>query len=144
MSIDTDRKSQDCDVEEQEEAAMRRIIRACMEDISSEEVFQFSLRCAVCGSLWKSQPVRFSKAGMQPESEGKRVIFQTLYQREREEACKRATTEALEYFSLCPICKRLVCDHCFLMGEDIDLCMDCAAFLQERGEPVADVSAKNA
>lgn len=123
---------------------MRRIIRACMEDISSEEVFQFSLRCAVCGSLWKSQPVRFSKAGMQPESEGKRVIFQTLYQREREDACKRATTEALEYFSLCPICKRLVCDHCFLMGEDIDLCMDCAAFLQERGEPVADVSAKPA
>ena len=84
MGIDTDRKSQDCDVEEQEGAAMRRIIRACMEDISSAEVFQFSLRCAVCGSLWKSQPVWFS----------------------------------------------------------IDLCMDCAAFLQERGEPVAAVSAK--
>ena len=106
---------------------MRCIIRACMEDISSAEVFQFSLRCAVCGSLWKSQPVWFSKAGRQPESEG-----------------KRAATEALEHFSLCPICKRLVCDHCFLMGEDIDLCMDCAAFLQERGEPVAAVSAKPA
>lgn len=123
---------------------MRRIIRACIEDISSAEVFQFSLRCAVCGSLWKSQPVWFSKAGRQPESEGKRVIFRTLYQREKEEACRRAATEALEHFSLCPICKRLVCDHCFLMGEDIDLCMDCAAFLQERGEPVAAVSAKPA
>lgn len=123
---------------------MRRIIRACMEDISSAEVFQFSLRCAVCGSLWKSQPVWFSKAGRQPESEGKHVIFRTLYQREKEEACRRAATEALEHFSLCPICKRLVCDHCFLMGEDIDLCMDCAAFLQERGEPVAAVSAKPA
>lgn len=55
---------------------MRRIIKASMEDISSMERFQFSLRCAVCGFLWESQPVRFSKAGMQPESEGKRVIFQ--------------------------------------------------------------------
>ena len=49
---------------------MRRIIKASMEDRSSMERFQFSLRCAVCGSLWESQPVCFSKAGMQPESEG--------------------------------------------------------------------------
>ncbi len=105
---------------------MRRIIKASMEDISSMERFQFSLRCAVCGFLWESQPVRFSKAGMQPESEGKRVIFQALYQREREDAFERAATEAMEYFSLCPICKRLVCDRCFLLGEDIDLCTDCA------------------
>ena len=46
---------------------MRRIIKASMEDRSSMERFQFSLRCAVCGFLWESQPVRFSKAGMQPE-----------------------------------------------------------------------------
>ena len=117
---------------------MRRIIRACMEDISSAEVFQFSLRCAVCGSLWKSQPVWFSKAGRQPESEGKRVIFQALYRRERSAALDRAVTAALEHFSFCPICRRLVCDRCFLLGEDIDLCTDCAAFLQESGQPVED------
>ena len=85
---------------------MRRIIKASMEDRSSMERFQFSLRCAVCGFLWESQPVRFSKAGMQPESEGKRVIFQALYRREREEAFEWAATEALEHFSLCPICSR--------------------------------------
>ena len=45
---------------------MRRIIKASMEDRSSMERFQFSLRCAVCGFLCESQPVRFSKAGMQP------------------------------------------------------------------------------
>lgn len=122
---------------------MRRIIKASMEDISSMQRFQFSLRCAVCGSLWESQPARFSKAGMQPESEGKRVIFQALYQREREDVFERAATEAMEYFSLCPICKRLVCDRCFLLGEDIDLCTDCAAFLQEHGEPVEGLSAEN-
>ena len=85
----------------------------------------------------------FSKAGMQPESEGKRVIFQALYQREREDAFERAATEAMEYFSLCPICKRLACDRCFLLGEDIDLCADCAAFLQEHGEPVEGLPVEN-
>ena len=122
---------------------MRRIIRASMEDASSVERFQFSLRCAVCGSLWESRPVYFSKAEVQPENEGKRVIFHALYQREREDAFERAVTEALEHFSRCPICKRLVCDRCFLLGEDIDLCKDCAAFLQESGEPVEGSSAKN-
>lgn len=74
---------------------------------------------------------------------GKARDFQALYQREREDAFERAATEAMEYFSLCPICKRLVCDRCFLLGEDIDLCTDCATFLQEHGEPVEGLSAEN-
>ena len=45
-------------------------------------------------------------------------------------------TDAMETFNLCPICRRLVCNRCFLLGEDIDLCADCARNLQERGEPV--------
>lgn len=122
---------------------MRRIIKASMEDISSTERFQFSLRCAVCGFRWESQPTRFSKAGVVPENAGKRVIFQALYQREKEDAFDRAVTEALGHFSLCPICQRLVCDRCFLLGEDIDLCTDCAAALQERGEPVESLSVEN-
>lgn len=32
---------------------------------------------------------------------------------------------------------------CFAIGEDIDLCTDCAAFLQEHGEPVESLSAEN-
>ena len=122
---------------------MRRMIRDAMEDRSSPEAFRFSLNCAVCGAAWISRTSRFSKAGVTPESEGKRVIFQALYQREREDFFERAATEAMEYFSLCPICKRLVCDRCFLLGEDIDLCTDCAAFLQEHGEPVEGLSAEN-
>ena len=99
---------------------MRRIIKASMEDVSTVERFRFSLRCAACGYCWESQPVRFSKAGVQPENEGKRMIFQALYQREWEDAFERAVTEALEHFSLCPICKRLVCDRCFLFDEKAD------------------------
>ena len=79
---------------------MRRIIKASMEDVSTVERFRFSLRCAACGYCWESQPVRFSKAGVQLENEGKRVIFQALYQRDREDAFERAVTEALEHFSV--------------------------------------------
>lgn len=94
---------------------MRRIIKVFMQDASTASKFQFSLRCAVCGSLWKSRPAYFSKAEVQPENEGKHVIFQALYQRERDEARERAVTEALEHFSRCPICRRLACDRCFLL-----------------------------
>ena len=80
---------------------MRRIIKAFMQNASTASKFQFSLRCAVCGSLWKSRPAYFSKAEVQPENEGKHVIFQALYQRERDDARERAVTEALEHFSRC-------------------------------------------
>ena len=115
---------------------MRRMIRDAMEDRSSPEAFRFSLNCAVCGVTWISRTSRFSKAGVTPESEGKRIIFQKLYEREWEEAHERAVTDAMETFNLCPICRRLVCNRCFLLGKDIDLCADCARNLQERGEPV--------
>ena len=115
---------------------MRRMIREAMEDRSSPEAFRFSLNCAVCGVTWISRTSRFSKAGVTPESEGKRIIFRKLYEREWEEARERAVTDAMETFNLCPICRRLVCNRCFLLGEDIDLCADCARNLQERGEPV--------
>ena len=116
---------------------MRQMIRDAMEDRSSPEAFRFSLNCAVCGVTWISRTSRFSKAGVTPESEGKRIIFQKLYEREWEEARERSVTDAMETFNLCPICRRLVCNRCFLLGEDIDLCADCARNLQERGEPVA-------
>ena len=81
--------------------------------------------------------VALFQSGRDAGSEGKRIIFQKLYEREWEEARERAVTDAMETFNLCPICRRLVCNRCFLLGEDIDLCADCARNLQERGEPVA-------
>lgn len=116
---------------------MRQMIRDAMEDRSSPEAFRFSLNCAVCGVTWISRTSRFSKAGVTPESEGKQIIFQKLYEREWQAARERAVTDAMETFSLCPICGRLVCDCCFVLGEDIDLCTDCARALQENGRTVA-------
>ena len=45
--------------------------------------------------------------------------------------------EAMEHFSACPLCGRLICDHCFMICEEQDMCRSCAGYMQERGEPVA-------
>ena len=74
---------------------------------------------------------------MKPETEGMRAVFRTLYERERGAARKKAAAEALEIFSQCPVCDRLVCDRCFLICEDLDLCTACAKALQVRGDVVA-------
>ena len=42
---------------------------------------------------------------------------------------------SFHYFD-CPICKRLVCDHCFLICDDLDMCVQCAAKLNEKGTVV--------
>ena len=66
-----------------------------------------------------------------------RAVFRTLYERERAAAREKAAAEALEIFSQCPVCGRLVCARCFLICEDLDLCAACAKALQVRGDVVA-------
>lgn len=115
---------------------MCKISKEILTDCSTPNEFCFSLRCAECGEEWKSTPVPFSKAGIIPESEGKKVIFETLYQQEKSAALFRAVAEATGVFNTCPICKELVCDHCFLICKDLDMCRSCAERLDEQGECV--------
>ena len=116
---------------------MKRIMKEAMGDCSTVEEFRFLVRCQECGGIWHSSPIRFSKAGAEPESEGMRTILRTLYEREREAAREMAAAEAAEIFNYCPVCGRLVCDRCFLICEDLDLCIACAKALQVRGDVVA-------
>jgi len=116
---------------------LEQVLKDYLEDCSTEKQFQFQIRCEVCGSIWKSKPVIFSCADVIPQTEGKRVIYQTLYQREKTAAYELALKEAREVFSRCPICKRIVCDQCFLLCDEIEMCKDCAVKLQETGIPVA-------
>ena len=116
---------------------MKQVIKEAMGDCSTIEEFRFFLRCQECGRTWHSSPVRFSKAGAEPESEGMRTIFRTLYEREREASREKAAAEAAEIFNYCPVCGRLVCDRCSLICEDLDLCIACAKALQVRGDVVA-------
>ena len=115
---------------------MREIVDAILKDCSTREIFSFSVRCAECGEVWKSRQIRFSKAGVFPQSEGKRVVFDTLYQKEHERARNAAVKDAAEYFNYCPICRSTVCNRCFLICEDLDMCVRCASQLNEQGVPV--------
>ena len=116
---------------------MKRVVKEAMGDCSTVEEFRFLVRCQECGGIWHSSPIRFSKAGAEPESEGMRTILRTLYEREREAAREMAAAEAAEIFNYCPVCGRLVCDRCFLICDDLDLCIACAKALQVRGDVVA-------
>ena len=116
---------------------MKRVVKEAMGDCSTVEEFRFLVRCQECGGIWHSSPIRFSKAGAEPEPEGMRTILRTLYEREREAAREMAAAEAAEIFNYCPVCGRLVCDRCFLICEDLDLCIACAKALQVRGDVVA-------
>lgn len=116
---------------------MKRVVEEAMGDCSTVEEFRFLVRCQECGGIWHSSPIRFSKAGAEPEPEGMRTIFRTLYEREREAAREMAAAEAAEIFNYCPVCGRLVCDRCFLICEDLDLCIACAKALRVRGDVVA-------
>ena len=62
---------------------MKRIMKEAMGDCSTVEEFRFLVRCRECGRTWHSSPVRFSKAGAEPKTEGMSAIFRTLYERER-------------------------------------------------------------
>lgn len=114
---------------------MKNIIKSQFVDCSDCDSFCFSLTCSECGKVWKSTPIRFSKAGENPVTESKRIIYKILYEREHEQALEKAASEAMTYFNICPNCRKAVCDDCFLLCEDLDMCRSCADNFQEKGEP---------
>ena len=116
---------------------MKQFIKDHFSDCSNEEQFCFSLTCAECGAVWKSTPIRFSKAGISPPTEGKKIIYEACYEQELRSARQAAVRYAAEHLNYCPICKRLVCNRCFLICDDLDMCKQCASHLEETGTPVA-------
>ncbi len=85
-------------------------------DKSTATRLQFSVRCEECGRIWESRPAAFS------------------HDRERATAKSQALGEAHQHFNRCPECGRIVCDACFLVCEDHDMCRACAEKLGKTGE----------
>lgn len=116
---------------------MTDLLSSHLEDCSTPQYFCFAIRCEACGEFWYSTTIPFSKAGQAERYQEKKELYDAIYQREKERARQYAGQEAKERFSRCPICRRLVCDACFLICNEIDLCRDCAVRMKEKGEPVA-------
>lgn len=115
---------------------MKYVTKEYLIDYSSPDEFCFALRCDECGRELRSTPVRFSKSGVVPISSEKQIVFDALYRREKEQAYEKAAAELKTMINRCPVCQKIVCDHCFLICDDIDMCVDCARRLNEYGEPV--------
>ena len=118
---------------------MKQLIEAILENLSTKEVFLFRIACVGCGAEYANQPVRFSKAGVTPVSQAKKTVYEALYEQEFRDARQAALRVGAEHMNRCPICKRLVCDQCFLICDDLDMCRQCAEALQEKGHPVEAV-----
>ena len=119
---------------------MKKLVELMLENLSTREVFLFRIACGACGREYAGKQIRFSKAGITPKTQSKRIIYDACYEQELQDARQAAVRYAAENLNYCPICKRLVCNRCFLICEDLDMCKQCAAHLQEVGSPVlADV-----
>ena len=115
---------------------MKELVESILENLSSREVFLFRVCCCGCGAEYGNKPRRFSKAGVEPENGNRRVIFDVLYEQELRQARQFAIRDAAEHMNYCPVCKRLVCNGCFLICDDLDLCRECALKLGQTGQSV--------
>ena len=112
---------------------LRKLVASVLEDLSTREVFLFRVSCAGCATQYTSKPVRFSKAG----STADETLLDAVYSQEQETAQRCAIRNAAEHMNYCPICKRIVCNRCFLICDDLDMCRQCADALNQKGMPVA-------
>ena len=119
-----------------EGCVLRELVEAVLKDLSSKDVFLFRVACASCAAEYGNKPIRFSKAEAPPATQSKQIIYDILYEQERKSARQTAIRKAAEQMNYCPICKRLVCNQCFLICEDLDMCRQCAAVLDQPGRPV--------
>ena len=115
---------------------MKQLIEMLLENLSTKDVFLFRIACGTCGTEFANRQVKFSKAGITPRTQGKKIVYDAVYEQEFRSARQAAVRDAAEHLNYCPICKRLICNRCFLICDDLDMCKQCAAQLEEKGSPV--------
>ena len=115
---------------------LKKLIELFLNNLSTRDVFLFRISCGACGTEYGNKPVRFSKAGVIPRTPKKAALYEILYAQELQTARLSAIRNAAEHLNYCPICKRLICNRCFLICEDLDMCRQCAGAMEETGTPV--------
>ena len=78
--------------------------------------YSFTFYCDVCGKPHRSPAYQSMTLGGGDEKERKA---------EYEDAYALANREMLNKFSRCPVCQRVVCDECFDVFGDYDMCVEC-------------------
>lgn len=90
-----------------------------MTDESDGVGFRFTFYCDICGNAWHSIPYSSREARGGAGAKG-------AWKNERAAAYERANREALMHFNRCPACGRMVCDECFRILPERDVCKECA------------------
>ena len=122
--------------DEKEGCILKKLVEAVLENLSTKEVFLFRVTCGSCDTEYGNRPIRFSKSEIPVTTPSKQIIYDALYEQEFREARRIAIRNAAEHLNYCPICKRLVCNQCFLICDDLYMCKQCAADLEQQGNPV--------
>jgi len=104
---------------------MLKPITRKMTDESKDGVYAYTFYCDICGKPWRSEPYYTAS----PDE-----IDPLVRESERVAAYERANREALNWLSRCPVCKQVVCDQCFDILDDNDMCAQCAAKEQSRSD----------
>jgi len=97
---------------------MLKPITKKISDESDSGIYRFTFYCDICGAPHQSVPY---------ESETLNKIDPARREAEHNAAYERANREIMNHFNRCPMCGRVVCDNCFRILDESDMCFECAA-----------------
>jgi hypothetical protein len=95
-----------------------------MIDNSADGVYQFAFHCDICDAPNESATYQSNTRQVTTDTRESEYIA----------AYERANREAIKNFNRCPLCGKLVCDACFLLMAESDMCKECAALRGEGDE----------
>ena len=115
---------------------MKKLVELLLDDTSNKETFWFQAGYDGCHKEYRSHPRRFPKAGEDPPTDEKPVLYVAIYEQEHRAARQDAAAQLAERFHYRPIRKQVVRDDCLLICVDMDMWRGCAERLQETGVSV--------
>ncbi len=106
---------------------MLKTITKKIRDRSTDRFFKFSFCCDRCEKEWTSEEYPFEHGFTDEMTDDERRAKEILWRIDHDAAFERANLEARLRFNYCTCCKGIVCDECFAMEEEDDLCHGCAS-----------------
>lgn len=88
-------------------------------DESQGGTYRFTFYCDICGNPWHNDPCSSVTVSASVDEKACERA------RDRNDAYERANHEAIFHFNRCPVCKRWVCQDCFRLLPEGDICKEC-------------------